>query len=1397
MLGLGGSCLSKEFFDLAKSIGEARSKQEEDRIICNEIILLKSRFSDPNTSVKQIKEYLIRAIYIEMLGHDASFAHIHAVKLAHEKNILCKRTGYLSCNLFLHKDHELMLLLINTIQKDLKSDNYLEIWAALSCVCKLLNNEMIPAIFPVIQDLLNHKNELIRKKVCMLLHKMYIIEPSLIKDIDIYLKRLLCDVDPSVMGASLNLIHSIAKNDMIYSIKLVPYLVSILKQICENKLPKDYDYHRIPAPWIQIKILSIFRILGYSNKKLSEQMYEVLQKTMQRADFGINVGYAIIYECVKTIATIYPSHHLLELASLSISRFISSDNHNLKYVGVTGLALIVKINPLYATEHQLAVVDCLEDKDETLKIKTLDLLYEMTNPLNVQVIVEKLIFHMKNSVDIHFKHDLACKIIELIERYTPDDIWFLNKINTLFLSVGELLDESYSYSLIKLLKDSSICAESDSGDDEINTSKYKSASNDNINMECLNLPNKEHIKTYMKEQKEGTMEELKINIENNEKLNQGHINNQKNYEMNNNDNNNNNDNDNDNDNDDDVNISNDNNGDVNISSDNNNNNNNNINHSNNNNMSSNKTSNDDIRHEQKKNKKDDVNNSDMEIDLQKKTKNKMNDDIYNLRKYAVNTYIRLLESNENIPFILMQIICWVLGEYSHLCDIENYTTEDIIDLLCECLEKNFSNPDRVKSCLITAIFKLCSRNNIRDHVVAKKIIDKYKNSKITDLQQRCYEYDLILNNPILMNNVFSLRNTKKKIVIDETLSFLNPYIEEHLRSGGKSYISKDLRKNEQHDESIKSANPVLNFTPYELPLNNKLSSDNYNISSNNIPIYGKNYNYQEDAVVPMSATDEQASIMKDKGKIYKLNVMGPKKWKKEIYNIDQGQNDDTDAIEKRDLEKKKKKKKSGRKNNKNKKNKKNEKNKNNNSNNNNNNNHIDGNQNNSEVINKDKVKKKKKKKSVQREEDADFNKVIKNDINQTEEDIKLDNIVNTQKDRDMNSFCSNYYDEEDDEDEYDDDDEEDEDEYDDDYEDYEEYEDDEEENEEYVDESDDDDEDENDDDDDYHEEEQYNRDNVFINEENENEKRTDNVNVDDYNEQNYERFDNNKDIHYSKEFNRFPSDNYHNKVNNKTNVYNWKIKGNINTVANNKKELTEKEKMAAALFNGLISNNSQLKDPIKSSYVSTISLKKNMSILSNKNYFTSKKYDNNNDMGGIRKKSLHNEQVENRDVTKMKINEKGNNNNNNEGGTNKLVDINVDNSDHLKEIKKNKKNKGDQFDMIDLNELPKKIDPTKSSDINIEEEKKLWDKITTKKKAVFINSTNLNILQTLKKIENNINTNVIEVSKMDSLISCFYNNTKVLIKIKIEDNKLVFLVKSNENSIIDNVFDVLKNLFHI
>ena len=53
----------------------------------------------------------------------------------------------------------------------------------------------------------------------------------------------------------------------------------------------------------QVKLLSILSILGTADKAASEHMYEILQECMRRADSGVNVGYAIIYECVKSTSS--------------------------------------------------------------------------------------------------------------------------------------------------------------------------------------------------------------------------------------------------------------------------------------------------------------------------------------------------------------------------------------------------------------------------------------------------------------------------------------------------------------------------------------------------------------------------------------------------------------------------------------------------------------------------------------------------------------------------------------------------------------------------------------------------------------------------------------------------------------------------------------------------------------------------------------------------------------------------------------------------------------------------------------------------------------------------------------------------------------------------------------
>lgn len=197
-----GSHLSKELLDLVKSIGESRSKQEEDRIISKEASLLKVKIGERNLPEKKLKELLIRAIYVEMLGHDASFAHIYAVNLTQSKNLLVKRIGYLAASLFIDENSEMIILMISTMQKDLQSRNHFEVIAALNCLAKLSNQSVMLAVQDAVVLLLDHQHEMIRKKAVMVLIKFNHIMP--IEQMDQKMKKSLCDKDPSVMACALN-----------------------------------------------------------------------------------------------------------------------------------------------------------------------------------------------------------------------------------------------------------------------------------------------------------------------------------------------------------------------------------------------------------------------------------------------------------------------------------------------------------------------------------------------------------------------------------------------------------------------------------------------------------------------------------------------------------------------------------------------------------------------------------------------------------------------------------------------------------------------------------------------------------------------------------------------------------------------------------------------------------------------------------------------------------------------------------------------------------------------------------------------------------------------------------------------------------------------------------------
>ncbi|XP_049638092.1 AP-4 complex subunit epsilon-1 [Suncus etruscus] len=452
----GGSAGARTAFasrlgGLVRGITALTSKHEEEKLIQQELSNLKVTVSAPTTTLRMMKECMVRLIYCEMLGYDASFGYIHAIKLAQQGNLLEKRVGYLAVSLFLHENHELLLLLVNTVVKDLQSTNLVEVCMALTIVSQIFPREMIPAVLPLIEDKLQHSKEIVRRKAVLALHKFLLIAPNQVQHIHIKFRKALCDRDVGVMAASLHIyLRMIKENSSGYK-DLTGSFVTILKQVVGGKLPVDFNYHSVPAPWLQIQLLRILGLLGKDDQRTSELMYDVLDESLRRAELNHNVTYAILFECVHTVYSIYPKAELLEKAAKCIGKFVLSPKINLKYLGLKALTYVIQQDPTLALQHQMTIIECLDHPDPIIKRETLELLYRITNAQNITVIVQKMLEYLQQSKEEYIIVNLVGKIAELAEKFAPDNAWFIQTMNAVFSVGGDVMHPDIPNNFLRLL----------------------------------------------------------------------------------------------------------------------------------------------------------------------------------------------------------------------------------------------------------------------------------------------------------------------------------------------------------------------------------------------------------------------------------------------------------------------------------------------------------------------------------------------------------------------------------------------------------------------------------------------------------------------------------------------------------------------------------------------------------------------------------------------------------------------------------------------------------------------------------------------------------------------------------------------------------------------------------
>ena len=109
-----------------------------------------------------------------------------------------KKIGYLAAVMFLEEDDDLILLLINTILRDLKSNDLLETNMALVTAAYLVPKEMSGMILPILIEKTSHSKDFIRKKALICLEQIALKNPDFLDPVVETAVDKLSDKDPGV-----------------------------------------------------------------------------------------------------------------------------------------------------------------------------------------------------------------------------------------------------------------------------------------------------------------------------------------------------------------------------------------------------------------------------------------------------------------------------------------------------------------------------------------------------------------------------------------------------------------------------------------------------------------------------------------------------------------------------------------------------------------------------------------------------------------------------------------------------------------------------------------------------------------------------------------------------------------------------------------------------------------------------------------------------------------------------------------------------------------------------------------------------------------------------------------------------------------------------------------------
>ncbi|KPP61168.1 AP-3 complex subunit delta-1-like [Scleropages formosus] len=345
---------------------------------------IKQELKQDNIAVKA--NAVCKLTYLQMLGYDISWAAFNIVEVMSSSKFTYKRIGYLAASQCFHDGTDVIMLTTNQIRKDLSSPNQYDTGVALTGLSCFVTPDLARDLANDIMTLMSHTKPYIRKKAVLIMYKVFLKYPESLRPAFPRLKEKLDDPDPGVQSAAVNVICELARRNPRNYLSLAPLFFKLMTSSTNN--------------WVLIKIIKLFGALTPLEPRLGKKLIEPLTNLIHSADLPV-------------LWDAQPQRQ-----------------HPVKYLGLLAMSKILKTHPKSVQSHKDLVLQCLDDKDESIRLRALDLLYGMVSKKNLMEIVKKLMVHVDKAEGTTYRDELLTKIIDICSQsnyqYITNFEWYIS-----------------------------------------------------------------------------------------------------------------------------------------------------------------------------------------------------------------------------------------------------------------------------------------------------------------------------------------------------------------------------------------------------------------------------------------------------------------------------------------------------------------------------------------------------------------------------------------------------------------------------------------------------------------------------------------------------------------------------------------------------------------------------------------------------------------------------------------------------------------------------------------------------------------------------------------------------------------------------------------------------------